>query len=265
MPIETLTLRPDDGGPVDADAITAHLEALRCAARIDGAWHVAASRRELEAIAAVSEHTGRPPASGLRLAIGADGLRVTDLEHDTGGATAARARLRPLIDALAAERRWQIEGDGRPLGATDDPALLDAVFGAAPTGEPHPPREPLEWGRLIIWSHLYAGERHAIALHDDGTFEYTDPRRRLAGRLDAAATARWRAAIDAADLDDPAEPDHPEPAAVVSLDLITPDDTAWMWFEIDDPPPSLTPLNTLAVAFVDACRAGQAPPGAEAG
>lgn len=259
MPSETLTLRPD-GGSVDLAALSARLEAMRCAARIDGVWHVAASRRELEAIAAVSADTGRPPASGLRLTLAADALHVTDLEHDTGGATAARARLRPLIDALAAGHRWQIEGDGRPLGATDDPALLDAVFGADPTGEPHPPREPLEWGRLIIWSHVYSGEPHAIALHDDGAFDYIGPRR-LTGRLDPAATARWRAAIDAADFDDPAEPDHPEPAAVVSLDLITPDDTEWMWFEIDDPPPSLAPLNTLAVAFIDACRAGEAPPG----
>lgn len=259
MPNALLTLRPEDGA-VDPDAITARLAALRCAGQIGETWHVAADRLDLEDLVDGSEHHGRHPGRGLRLTFGADALLIVDLEHDTGGATAARARLRPLIDALAAERRWQIDGDGRPLGATDDPALLDAVFGKDPTGEPHPPREPLEWGRLIIWSHVYSGEPHAIALHDDGAFDYIGPRR-LTGRLDPAATARWRAAVDAADLDDPAEPDHPEPAAVVSLDLITPDDSEWAWFEIDDPPPSLAPLNTLAVAFVDACRAGEAPPG----
>lgn len=260
MTIETFTLRPEEGA-VDADEIARELDGLRCAARIGDSWYVAASRREVEAIRSVSEHIRRSPASGLRLSLDPEAIYITDLEVETGGATAARARLRPVVDALAARRRWQIEGDGRLLGGSDDAGLLDALFGTPPVGVPHPPREPLEWGRLIVWSHLYAGERHAITLHDDGTFEYDDPRQHLGGRLDAAAAEQWRAAIDAADLDDPDEPDRPDPDAVVSLDLITPDDSDWAWFEIDDPPPSLAALNALAVAFVDAVRAGAPAPG----
>lgn len=255
MPFERLALTATDG-PIDRAALTAHFAESPFAYVHDGRWYVAADRASAESMQAVCRHRGTHPSSGVRLVFADGALHLTHLGDDD-----ALRRCRSVIEWLRARLDLQVSVEGGP----EQPLTverLDALFGPVSTAELHPTRPPIESGRLLVWSRMMEGDRHALAVHDGGAVEYEAPDGGgMIGRLDTAPLARWRDAIDELDFDAADLPERPAPARTVFVELHTPDDEESDWFEVDAPPKAFAALTALAAPFLSASVDGERPPG----
>jgi hypothetical protein len=248
MSFETLILEPAAGN-VDLGAVRKWLDDAPFAERVEpDIWQLCATAR-LAVMARLDREDGRSGGHPVGVTIWADADRVGMIAYADVG---AMARARDFVRWLARQDEWTIKVDRAapaPLGDperifTDDLPATDTLVDDLTVG-------PVMMGTLTRWG----GHGYQIHIHSSGQMRFEAPDRTLSGQVDGEVLKRWNAAVDAVDEDDPELPDDPPEEHALTIEIETPEDTAFAMLDRTDPPASIKAASSLAEPWMKALAA----------
>jgi hypothetical protein len=244
MSFETLLLEPVTG-KVDVAMVREWLDTAPFAVAIEpDVWLIGATPRL--ALLARLEREDDPAAVPVGVTVWVDAARVGMTAYADDG---AMARTRDFVRWLSHMGDWMAQVDRAPATALAD---VESFFGtdlpATDTLIDDLTVGPVVMGTLTRWG----GHGHQLHVHSGGQVRFEAPGRTIRAEIDSALLERWNAAVEAANVDDPALPDDPPERSAVTVEIETSTDTGFAMLDATDPPPSMIALGTMAEAWTQA-------------